>query len=349
MAEQYIPNYIKRKINYNPRDILTAQEYNAILNLIITQGDYNSSWLEYLQNDAIPDAIRDLSIEQIEEALTVAVREELEALSSAVQNKTSDELNYPMFTILNTGLEIDNIESLNTMILEKSLKATYAVATNLIDNSAAYPTLAQLITLKAQGNDIVAYSTDAATVTPETVDSVVNATMSYMNTNGFNTEVFVYPNGNTNNTVRDTVCETYNYGVNILNNGTILPDGLTSDSPSSVLGNIAVINFDNTVDLDVVKAYIDNIVQHNKYMILHINTDSANYNPVSLDVILDYVLSKSGVVYPDSISEALHTIHDTIDNRLLTLEHISQTLSNRLAQLSGVTFTEVDGVKYINW
>ena len=89
MSTEWIPNFIRRTINYNPHDILSAQEYNAILNLIISQGDYNSAWLEYLQTEGIPDAIRELSIEQITEAITVAVQAELAALSASVSNKTS--------------------------------------------------------------------------------------------------------------------------------------------------------------------------------------------------------------------------------------------------------------------
>lgn len=63
---KWIPNYIRRDINYKAHEILTAKEFNALLNLLITQGDYNSSWLEYLQNEGIPQAIADLSGDQIE-------------------------------------------------------------------------------------------------------------------------------------------------------------------------------------------------------------------------------------------------------------------------------------------
>ena len=87
MSDKWIPNYIRRDINYKPRDILTAQEYNAILNLLISQGDYNSSWLEYLQNDAIPEAISEIGEEEIEEVLTQAVREAIDELAASVVNK----------------------------------------------------------------------------------------------------------------------------------------------------------------------------------------------------------------------------------------------------------------------
>ena len=335
MAEQYIPNYIRRTISYNPRDILSAQEYNAILNLIITQGDYNSSWLEYLQNDAIPDAIRDISVEQIEEALTVAVREELEALSASVQNKTSRQLNNPMVTILNIGQGIDGISALDTLLTAKALNATYAIATNLVGNNAAYPTLAQLITLNTLGNDIIAYSTDGATVTTGTVDTVTTAASNYMTENNFDANVFVYPNGNTDTDVCDAVHNKFNYAVNILETGNIIPNGYTRHAPASILGNLSVVKCNSSTTLAALKLHIDDIVQHNKYMILLVDTDSESYDSVLLDNLLDYMLTKSGIIYPESIVTAMNFVHDTIGNMLL--------------EPSGIYVTVQNGEKYINW
>ena len=342
MATQWIPNYIKKDMHYNPRDILTAQEYNAILNLIITQGDYNSSWLEYLQNEGIPDAIRDLSIEQITEAITVTVREELAALSAQVNNKTSEQLNNPMVTILNTGIGISGISLFNALLSDKGLNATYAVATNLIDNNQAYPTLTQLNELKAAGNDIVAYSTDGATIDTSTMNTVVPAAYQYMFTNGFNTDVFVYPNGNSDTEVRDAVCDMFDYAVNIINSGVIAPDGIVVNSPTSILGNLSVINFDNTVTVESIKAYIDATVLHNKYMILQVNTDSSAYDAEGLEEILDYMLAQAAIVYPESIADAMHDIHETIGNRI-------QVLETAVRNLGGIYVTEVGGTKYLNW
>ena len=334
MADTWIPNYIKRTIDYKPRDILTAQEYNAILNLIITQGDYNSAWLEYLQNDAIPDAIRDISIDVIEEAISDVVREEIAALSAEVINKTSAQLNNPMVTVLNTGLGYTGISHLDTLITSKNIKATYAIATNLIDTNPTYPTLVQLKALQNAGNDIVAYSTDGAPITASTVNTVVPAAYSYMNTNEFNKDVFVYPEGNSIDTVRNAVCNKFKYAVNIINNGVIIPDGILYTSPTSILGNLAVIHFDNTVSVNTVKAFIDDAVQYNKYLILQVDTDSSSYSSENLETIIDYILTNSNVVFPDSISDAMHEIHDTIENTLLSLENMVDVINFRINNMS---------------
>ena len=57
MSTTYTPQYIDRTIDYNPRDILTAQDFNEILNLIISQGNYNSHWLNDLYNLTVHDIV----------------------------------------------------------------------------------------------------------------------------------------------------------------------------------------------------------------------------------------------------------------------------------------------------
>lgn len=335
MADKWIPNYIKKSIDYKPRDILSAQEYNALLNLIITQGDYNSSWLLYLQNEAIPEAIREIGEEEIAQVLTQAVQEAIAALASSVINKTSAQLNNPMVTILNTGMQLSGIVSLKTLIEAKNLYATYAVATNFVGLSSAYPSLAQLNTLKGLGNDIVAYSTDGSPVTTLTMDTVVPAAHTYMDTNGFNADVFVYPDGNSDVDVQNAVCGTFKYAVNTDDEGAIIPDGILETSPAGILGNLAVIKIDDTIDVDDIKDIIDDAVQYNKYIIFWVNTDSVNYSTEVLGTIIDYVQTKTNIIYPSSITDAMNMIHETIGNSLLKLD--------------GISVTEVNGVKYLNW
>lgn len=335
MIDKWIPNYIKRNIGYRPKDVLTAQEYNAILNLIIAQGDYNSSWLEYLQNEGIPDAVAEISVEQLQAVLTEVVRQELAALAHQVNNKTSGQLNMPAITILNTGIQKAPWTDLITMLDTKQLKCTFSIATNLIGTSSAYPSLAQVSDLKLAGHDIVAYSTDAAVITDITAETAASSAKQYMLNNQFNSDVFVYPSGNSDDTVTDIVHNYFKYAINIVNNSTITPDGITEYSPASVLGNLAVIKCDDTVDTEVIKGYIDNIETHNKYMILQINTDSEHYDATQLEEVVDYMLTKSSIQYPASISDEMHAIHNTIGN-LLDL-------------VDGIAITEVDGEKYINW
>ena len=334
MSTQWIPNFIRKSMNYKPNEILTAQEYNAILNLLITQGDYNSEWLQYLQNDAIPEALQDLSAEAIAEAIGQAVQHEIAALTASVTNKTSAQLNNPAITILNVGLQYEGIADLKALLDTKNLHATYAAAVNLVGNNGAYPTIAQLLTLKNAGNDIVAYGTDGTQLTSSTAEAVVNTAYNFMQLNGFNTDTFIYPLGNADPDIAQIVASKFNVAANVYNEALADP----ADYPFTAFSNfydIPIITWDNTVDVSVIKGYIDTIVEENKYMILQINTDSSSYEEVKFEQIVDYMLTKSSMEYPASIfAEA---------DKMMT------TIGNRLAILEGVYITQVNGEKYINW
>lgn len=334
MSTQFIPNFIRRTMEYRPNDILTAQEYNAILNLLITQGDYNSEWLEYLQTEAIPEAIQDLSAEAIAAAISQAVQEEIASLTASVSNKTSAQLNNPAITILNIGTQYDGIADLKALLDTKNLYATYAVATNLIGANPAYPTIAQLTALKTAGNDIVAYGTDGSPLTPGTAATVAAAAEAFLSANGFDTDTFIFPSGNSDPDVITAVSEKFKYGVNALFN-LIVDPSLYPSTAGRAFYNIPIIPWDDTVDVDDIKEYIDNVVENTEYMILQINTDASSYDETKFGQIADYILTKSSMLYPRSIKDEMNLIQNTINNRLAILE--------------GIYVTEENGETYLNW
>ena len=334
MSTQWIPNYIRRNINYHPKDILTAQEYNAILNLIIAQGDYNSEWLEYLQNDAIPEAIADLSAEAIAQAITVAVQNEIAALTAAVATKTSRQLNNPAITIMNIGSQYSGIADFKTLLDIKSLKATYAIPVNLVGQTA-YPTVAQLTALKTAGNDIVAYGTDGTALTAANASTVASACKTFATTNGFNDKVFIYPTGNSIEDVQHAVANEFDFAANVLNVDMLNPTDYPFNAGEDTLFNLPIIKWDNTVDVQDIKDYIDDIVLNNYYMILQVNTDLSSYDPVDFEVILDYIKSKASMLYPVDIQSQMGDIFNTI--------------GNSLALLHGLYLTEQNNELYLNW
>ena len=336
MSTQWIPNYIRRNIDYHPNEILTAQEYNAILNLLIAQGDYNSEWLDYLQTDAIPEAIADISAEEIAAAISTAVTQAINALAASVINKTSAQLNNPAVTILNVGAQYSGIAALKTLLDSKSLVATYAVPVNLVGQSA-YPTLAQLTALKTAGSDIVAYGTDGTALTDSTAAAIANACKTFVETNGFNTNVFVYPSGNADPDVTEIVGNIFRFATNSALSGVdvVHPEYFYYTEGPAVFNNIPVLQWDNTVDIQDVKDYIDNIVDNNYYSIIQIDTDAASYNATDFEAVLDYIKTKESMQYPAKISDEMNIIAGTIANRLTILE--------------GVYITEENGDLYLNW
>ena len=334
MSTQWIPNFIRRTMEYRPNDILTAQEYNAILNLLITQGDYNSEWLEYLQNDAIPEAIQDLSAEAIAAAISQAVRDEIAALTASVTSKTSAQLNEPAITILNIGAQYSGIADLKLLLDTKDINATFAIPTNLIGMSTAYPTLAQLTAMKNDGYNIAAYGTDGTPLTAANAASVAAAAYTFLNTNGFDVKTFVFPGGNTDADVREAVAAKFPYAANVHINTLVNPEDYPYTAGDAFY-NIPVIPWDNTVDIADIKEYIDNVVEGNKYMIIQVNTDESSYDETAFEQVLDYILTKSSMIYPHDIGMEMGVIQNTIENRLAILE--------------GIYVTEEDGVTYLNW
>lgn len=335
MSTEWIPNYIHRTIDYRPNDILTAQEYNAILNLLITQGDYNSSWLDYLQNDAIPDAISEISAEAIAEAISVSVREEIDALASAVKNKTSLQLNSPAITILNIGQEYTGIAALKELLDIKNLFATYAVAVNLVGNNPAYPTIAQLTSLKNSGNTIVAYGTDGTALTSENADTIAETCKTFMNINGFDEDIFIYPSGSSDADVVSAVHNFFKYAANKYYEGVLLPENYPETIGYTSLCNLPIVEWDNTITFSDIKDVIDTLVENNHYMILQINTDAATYDSPSFSEVLDYILTKSFIEYPETISDEMNTIY--------------RTIGNSLAVLRGIYVTTVNNKKVLSW
>lgn len=216
MSEQWIPNYIRRNIEYRPHEILTAKEFNAILNLIITQGDYNSRWLEYLTEHGIPDAIADISVAQLKEALTETVKDEVRDLAAAVVNKTSLHLEQPLFSVLNFSVQKDMLD-LRDVLSPYGIAGNFCAASGLVGASAAYPTLLDLQSLQYDGHTILPVSTDNAPLddlSSEVITTNITAAKAYIDTNLASTNVFVYPDGTLSDSVVDTVGTVFTYAIN---------------------------------------------------------------------------------------------------------------------------------------
>ena len=314
---------------------MSVASFVSMLLVALNYTDYNSSWLEYLQNDAIPEAIEDLSAEAIAEAISVAVQNEIAALTAAVTNKTCLYLNNPGITILDVGQQYSGISELATLISDKELTATYAIAVGLVGLNNAYPTLAQLTTLKNAGNDIVAYGTDGTALTTSDAATVADTCKRYMEVNGFNTNTFVYPEGNSDSDVTAIVNEYYKFGVNADEIGETLPSNYYLTTDIEYLHSIPVLEWDNTVDLDDVKEYIDSVVDNNNYLIIQVNTDSADWDSEAFEDVLDYIKTKSSMEFPANVQSEIVKMFGTIGNRLTILE--------------GMYITEHDGEKYLNW
>ena len=328
---KWIPNYIRRDINYKAHEILTAKEFNALLNLLITQGDYNSSWLEYLQNEGIPQAIADLSGDQIEKALTEAVAAELASLAASVVNKTAAHLNAPTFSFLNLSTQAD-MSDFRTVMEEYSIRGNFCVATNLIGLSATYPSLLTLQAMRVAGHEILPVGTDGSSfdrlAVNEIEDIVANA-KAYMQRNIADVDVFVYPGGSNSEDVQQGVSSAYAYAVNIASDDKVVDSDLIRFNNLRLQIPVVYISANST--LASAQVYIDSAIANNLFCIVAVDTSKTEYDENALREVLDYLKTHTGIRYK-TISTALSDCEETINNQLKDL--YDQVAAERVARVN---------------
>ena len=328
---KWIPNYIRRDINYKAHEILTAKEFNALLNLLITQGDYNSSWLEYLQNEGIPQAIADLSEAQIEKALTEAVAAELASLAASVVNKTAAHLNAPTFSFLNLSTQAD-MSDFRTVMEEYGIRGNFCVATNLIGLSATYPSLLTVQSMRVAGHEILPVGTDGSSFdrleVNEIEDIVANA-KAYMQRNIADVDVFVYPGGSNSEDVQQGVSSAYTYAVNIASDDKVVDSDLIRFNNLRL--QIPVIYLSANSTLASAQVYIDSAIANNLFCIVAVDTSKTEYDENVLREVLDYLKTQAGISYK-TISTALSDCEETINNQLKDL--YDQIAAERVARVN---------------
>lgn len=370
--KEWIPNYIRKNIQYRPHEVLTAKEFNALLNLLITQGDFNSSWLEYLHKEGIPNAVADLNSTQIEKVLAEVVAAEVNALASSVVNKSSVRLDTPVFAFLNLSMQSD-MSDFRTVVDAAGVLGSFCIATNFVGTSTAYPTLTTLQAMQVAGHDILPLGVDGSPYDAATEDEINDAlvrTKTYMRNNLKDTDVFVYPGGTTTQSVIDTVGTHYTYALNTA----LAQNNLESDELR--IGNnrvqipVVLITDTNTLDTAAVKTLIDDTIAHNKCCIIAADTSSTAYSEAALVQVVEYITAHAGITCT-TVSVAMEMCANTINNQLrklfddLASEVINRMnadayLAQRLEQdvLKGCYITEEDvtdeqGVvhkeKYLNW
>ena len=328
---KWIPNYIRRDINYKAHEILTAKEFNALLNLLITQGDYNSSWLEYLQNEGIPQAIADLSGDQIEKALTEAVAAELASLAASVVNKTAAHLNAPTFSFLNLSTQAD-MSDFRTVMEEYGIRGNFCVATNLIGLSATYPSLLTVQSMRVAGHEILPVGTDGSSfdrLGVNEIEAIVANAKAYMQRNIADVDVFVYPGGSNSEDVQQGVSSAYTYAVNIASDDKVVDSDLIRFNNLRL--QIPVIYLSANSTLASAQVYIDAAIANNLFCIVAVDTSKTEYDENALREVLDYLKTQSGIRYK-TISTALSDCEETINNQLKDL--YDQVAAERVARVN---------------
>lgn len=313
---EWIPNFIKKTVDYRPHDILTAKELNALLNLIITQGDYNSEWLDYLQNYGIPDAVADLTLEEVKESLNRVVEETVAALAASVRNKTSAVLNKPTFAFLNTSVQAD-MRNFKDAINAAGVPGSFCIATNLIGQSSVYPALLEVQALNAAGHELIPVGTSTAPITQLTVaqiEAMLSNVYTFYELNNITVgDTFLYPNGTTSADAVDAVAASYRYGVDISSKSLI-----DSDLFLEHMMYAPVIDVANGVSIDTLKGVVDTCVTNNYACIFRVDTSATTYSATLLNQLIGYVTSKEDVNIV-TVSGLLRACEHTINNNIKAL------------------------------
>ena len=306
----WIPKFIHRVFDYKAHQTISAKEMNAILNLLVAQGDYNSEWLQYLTEEGIPDAIAKMSAEQIEKALTQAVAKELEALASSVVNKTSAHLNKPLFTFLDTSIQADMLQ-FRELLESKGVVGTLTANIAFTGASSAYPTVQQLQVAQLAGFDVLTCGNTASALTPDNAYEAASLSLKWAQDNEIiaGQHVFVYPEGNTTDAVETEVSRVFDYMIN-----TKLEQGYI-DSDEFFPKRICVISLDDshTVHSSDVQELITETLTHNYWCIFKVDSGAQNYSEILFSECVDFVLAQSGVEVV-TVTQAIDQIETTINN-----------------------------------
>lgn len=100
---QYSPEYIGQVINYISGDVVSADEFNGILNKLIQQGDHNTEWLNWLDTVGIPAAVAEITLGDIREYIQEEVASEIDYLTQAASERTTGWTTKKRVCFINTN------------------------------------------------------------------------------------------------------------------------------------------------------------------------------------------------------------------------------------------------------
>lgn len=314
MATTWIPKFIKKVFEYKSLELVTPEEFNSILNLLVSQGDYNASWLDYLSTTGIPDALVNLNQEVIAQAITETVQEAIASMAASVTNKTSAKLQQPTFVFIDEA-PTTSANGFRTLLASKGVVGCLSAYPGLIGSTGAYTSVADLQVAKSAGFDIVPHGWTSAPLADGTVVATLNNIRTYLTTNALlgAEKVMMYPGGSATSTVELAVESLWEYGIKATT-GLVDSDNFDAGAIKTIL-----INTTNTALSTVVQNAIDDAVNNNYAVIFRVDSSSATYSAAELTAVLTQLTAMTNIAIV-TISDLFDKISVTINNRLKALE-----------------------------
>ena len=336
------PKYIKRNLTYRAQDVLTAAEYNAILNLLIAQGDHNSAWLEWLAAEGLKQYFDSLSDTTLSDSVVEKAQELLNALAATSVNKTSAYLNNPIITIIDEGCTTSgNMEFINALE-EYGLFGCVSFYGDKIASGTDNTSLTQLADIIQRGHTVVYHGYKGTALTKDSVNDIINAGVEHLKTlYADNAHEFTYVyNGEDVAQDSDVHAKVASEFINAV--GT--EQGI-NDSDAYDTYWLKVITVDKETTNEEILEAIEYAIAHNQWCIIKVCTDADAYTEEQFAFVLDAVkeATQSSDTLVKNMSDAYTDVQSTINNKfkeLLTMFEAhnvdAQTLANKLTTVNSI-------------
>lgn len=326
--KQWIPKFIQKNLAYKSQEVVTAADYNAILNLLITQGDYNSEWLEWLTHEGFAEFFKDLNGEDIKQMVVQSAEEQLATLAAASANKTSAYLNNPTFTFLDESATTSVREVFKAILDEYSIVGTASCYTSLVGAGNPHLELTDLQALQVGGYAVINHGTTKENVTESDVISVLTESRNYMLNNGISTgyNIFAYNNKEEpSDVVRTEVSKLFTNAI-----GNTLG---VNDTDAYDTGWLLVVPI--SAGEDVIRAAIEETIRSNRWCIFKCDSSVSDFAEVCeplLRLAIEEALEDANTLIttvPVAVNLAAHTLNNKIKN----LQHQVDTLSQEMSSI----------------
>lgn len=349
----WLPKYISKVFEYRTGQTLSAQELNAVLNLIVAQGDYNSSWLNFLTTDGIPALLENLTQETVTSIVTEIVDAYMNAATAQISNKTSANLNSPTVVLLDSSYTSSCIASFRDTVVSNAVKACICPRMSLVGTTSAFPTIQQLKAALAAGCEIVCggYSADLSASNY----TQLSTAMQIMSQNGLSLggapTVPYYYTGNIYTHNSFTLLVPGDYGKLAISDGTIYnyiqnvfygsvneyaAQGAVNPDTGVPCGyNLSVVDITSTdiVTDTELKTTVDDAIAGNKVIIAMVDSSAEFYSVDNLQHFIDYVKAVPSVKFAH-LMEAIYDIRNSINNRIKQSQSDITALRSANTQLS---------------
>lgn len=337
MAQIWVPKYIHKESDYKSKQIVTADDYNAYLNLLIAQGDYNSEWLNWLTTEGIIEQLTDISGEDIQQAIIDAAQDQIDQLVSDSKNKTSAHLNTPVFTFMDSSATNTALTIFKQTLTAHSVRGCLACYSSLVGSGTPYMALTDLQAAQIDGFEIINHGINKSEVTDANVNNVVTTSVAYMNTNGLlgASNVFAYPTTVPAETVRENIKSKFTSAVGHV------PGIIDTDAYDRGYLTVIKLPAADTAALDTV---LEDTLTNNKWCIFRMDTSDESFDVTQLEYVLS-VLDGEDLITVTTVADAAQLAANTINNKIVALHDRIDDLIPRIAALENKLST-VNSIKY---